>query len=79
MEPNVACPAGGANAPRVRVRAGSSEKRSGVVEPSAVIFEEDGLRAANAIASHKTDGPRAAAQIDMHLEISHRGRIQLFV
>ncbi|MGY4158293.1 hypothetical protein ACVINW_004135 [Bradyrhizobium sp. USDA 4461] len=43
------------------------------------IFEENDLRAANAIAPRQSDRTRAAAQIDMHLEISHHVKLRACV
>ena len=48
-------------------------KAIGVAEPAVFIFEQDGLRAANAIAPCQPDLPGASVQIDMDLEVSHRG------
>ena len=76
MDPKVARPAGGAKAPRPRARAGSSENLSRVFQPGAVIAEDDGLRAASAIAPRQPDLPGAAVEIDMDLEVSHRGTIR---
>jgi hypothetical protein len=57
-------------------RAGSSENRSGSLS-HASSYSKGGLRAANAIAPRQSDRARAALQIDMHLEVSHRGTIPL--
>jgi hypothetical protein len=47
--------------------------------PFALIREEDGLRASDAIAPRQSDRARAAVQVDMHLEVSHHGMMWLAV
>ena len=76
MEPKVASPTGGAKAPRVRARAGSSENLSGSVEPGAVILEENGLHTSDAIIPRQTYRRVLPVEIDMHLEVRHRGTIR---
>jgi hypothetical protein len=46
-------------------------------EPRAIIFEKDSLRASNTIAPRQADRARAAVQVDMYLEVSHRETIRL--
>lgn len=46
-------------------------------EPSAIVFEHDGFRAADAIASGKSYNARAVVQIDMHLKLNHCEAIAL--
>ena len=48
-----------------------------IIEPCVVIFEEDGLRASDAIAPRQSDRARASVEIDMDLEVSHREKIRL--
>ena len=48
----------------------------GVFQPGAVIPEDDGFRAANAIAPRQPDWPGAAVKVDMNLEVSHRVAIR---
>ena len=50
----------------------------GINQPRAIIFEKDSLRATDAIAPGQANGARAAVQVDMHLEVSHRETIRLF-
>jgi hypothetical protein len=47
----------------------------GIFKPCTIILEEDGLRAPDAIAPRQSDRARPAVQIDMDLEVSHRGPI----
>jgi hypothetical protein len=46
-------------------------------EPRSIVFEKDGLCASNAIAPRQSDRARAAVQVDMHFEVSHRATTRL--
>jgi hypothetical protein len=74
MEPKVASPAGGAKEPRVNASAGSSEKRS-LSSSHAPSYSKRIV--SDAIAPRQPEPARAAFQIDMNLEISHRWMIRL--
>lgn len=75
MEPKVASPAGGVNVPRVRARAGSRENRSWSSShlPS---YSKRMVSAPRTRLLRTSPTGRVAAQIDMHLEVSHHGKLQ---
>lgn len=58
---------GQGRAPRTPVR---------VIKPCAIVLEEDGLRASSTVAPRQSDAARAAAEIDMHLDVSHCVRLR---
>ena len=79
MEPKVTSPARRGEGAAGQGKGGLKREPVWIGEPRAIVFEEDSLCVSNAIASRLADRARAAVQVDMYLEVSHREMIRLFV